>query len=162
MWRVRAEQVVLAQGAIEKPLVFDGNDRPGVMLAGAARTYLNRYGVKVGNRAVDVTAQDSAWFAAFDLAQAGISVPAIVDIRRDVSDHLVGRAQACGIEVLAGWTVSGTAGRHRVKTVRVNPVAKAGQVGPARRIDRSEEHTSELQSLMRISYAVFCLKKKKP
>src|SRR3546814_403985 len=135
MWRVRAEQVVLAQGAIEKPLVFDGNDRPGVMLAGAARTYLNRYGVKVGNRAVVVTAHDSAWFAAFDLAQAGISVPAIVDIRRDVSDHLVGRAQACGIEVLAGWTVSGTAGRHRVKTVRVNPVAKAGQVGPARRID---------------------------
>src|SRR3546814_10293738 len=72
MWRVRAEQVVLAQGAIEKPLVFDGNDRPGVMLAGAARTYLNRYGVKVGNRAVVVTAHDSAWFAAFDLAQAGI------------------------------------------------------------------------------------------
>ena len=53
LWRVRARQVVLAQGAIEKPLVFDGNDRPGVMLAGAAQTYLNRYGVRTGDRAVD-------------------------------------------------------------------------------------------------------------
>src|SRR3546814_5653515 len=110
-----SDLVVLAQGAIEKPLVFYGNDRPGVMLAGAARTYLNRFGVKVGNRAVVVIAHDSAWFAAFVLAQAGISVPAIVDIRRDVSVHLVGRAQACGIEVLAGWKVSGHAGCHSVK-----------------------------------------------
>ena len=69
MWKVRAKQVVLAQGAIEKPLVFDGNDRPGVMLASAARTYLNRYGVKVGNNPVVVTSHDSAWLAAFDLAR---------------------------------------------------------------------------------------------
>ncbi|KAJ36906.1 hypothetical protein BW45_15455, partial [Agrobacterium tumefaciens] len=61
LWRVRARQVVLAQGALEKPLVFHGNDRPGVMLAGSAQTYLNRYGVKVGNRPVVVTSHDSAW-----------------------------------------------------------------------------------------------------
>ena len=48
LWHVRADRVVLATGAIERPLVFPGNDRPGVMLAGAARTYLHRYGVKVG------------------------------------------------------------------------------------------------------------------
>ena len=60
MWQVRAGQVVLAQGALEKPLVFDGNDRPGVMLAGAAQTYLNRYGVKVGDNAAVVTSHDSA------------------------------------------------------------------------------------------------------
>ncbi|MEP9370711.1 sarcosine oxidase subunit alpha [Mesorhizobium sp. KR1-2] len=135
MWRLRAKQVVLAQGSIEKPLVFDGNDRPGVMLAGAARTYLNRYGVKVGNSAVVVTSHDSAWFAAFDLAQAGVRVPAIVDIRHTVSDELVRRARALNIEVLAGWTVSGTAGRHRVSSVRVNPVSRGGQVGPARTIN---------------------------
>ena len=69
LWKVRANQVVLAQGALEKPLVFDGNDRPGVMLAGAAQTYLNRYGVKVGDRPAIVTAHDSAWHAAFDLAR---------------------------------------------------------------------------------------------
>ena len=48
LWQVRAATVVLATGAIERPLVFPGNDRPGIMLAGAAHTYLNRYGVHVG------------------------------------------------------------------------------------------------------------------
>ena len=81
LWKVRAGQVVLAQGALEKPLVFDGNDRPGVMLAGAAQTYLNRYGVKVGDRPAIVTAHDSAWHAAFDLAEAGARPAAIVDVR---------------------------------------------------------------------------------
>ncbi len=52
LWQVRAREVVLAAGAIERPLVFPGNDRPGVMLADAARTYLDRYGVKCGSRAV--------------------------------------------------------------------------------------------------------------
>ncbi|NNU58892.1 sarcosine oxidase subunit alpha [Ochrobactrum soli] len=133
MWRVRAKQVVLAQGSIEKPLVFAGNDRPGVMLAGAARTYLNRYGVKVGEKAVVVTSHDSAWLAAFDLAVAGVKVPAIIDVRDQVADSLVNRAKMLGIETLTGWTVSDTAGRHRVSSVRVNPV-KNGSVGAARTI----------------------------
>ena len=134
LWRVRAKQVVLAQGAIEKPLVFDGNDRPGVMLAGSARTYLNRYGVKVGNRPVIVTSHDSAWFAAFDLARAGAKVAAIVDTRNKVSDSLVSRAKALGIETLCGWTVSGTKGRLRVSSVRVNPLGAGVSVGAARAI----------------------------
>ncbi len=134
MWRVRAEQVVLAQGAIEKPLVFHGNDRPGVMLAGAARTFLNRYGVKAGNRAVVVTSHDSAWLAAFDLAEAGVKVAAIVDVRPMIPDHLARRAAALGIEVLAGWTATGTAGRLRVSSVRVNPVSADGKVGSPRTV----------------------------
>ena len=85
MWRVRAGQVVLAQGALERPLVFDGNDRPGVMLAGAAQTYLNRYGVKVGDRVVVATSHDSAWTTAFDLADAGATVAAIVDTRSSIA-----------------------------------------------------------------------------
>jgi sarcosine oxidase subunit alpha len=133
MWRVRAKQVVLAQGAIEKPLVFAGNDRPGVMLASAARTYLNRYGVKVGNQAVVVTSHDSAWLAAFDLAVAGVKVPAIIDVRSSVADSLINRAKMLGIETLTGWTVTDTGGRHRVSSVRANPVSN-GSVGAARTI----------------------------
>jgi len=132
MWKVRARQVVLAQGAIEKPLVFAGNDRPGVMLAGAARSYLNRYGVKVGHRPVVVTSHDSAWLAAFDLAQAGAKVGAIVDTRPEIGRHLKERAAALGIEVLAGWTVTGTSGRLRVSSVRTHPVSRSGVVGRAR------------------------------
>jgi sarcosine oxidase subunit alpha len=134
MWRVRARQVVLAQGAIERPLVFDGNDRPGVMLSGSARTFLNRYGVKAGNRAAVVTAHDSAWLAAFDLAEAGVKVAAIVDVRSNASDHLLKRAKALDIEVLSGWTVTGTGGRLRISSIRANPVSGSGKVGPARKI----------------------------
>ncbi|WP_061935739.1 sarcosine oxidase subunit alpha [Aureimonas sp. AU22] len=126
MWKVRAKQVVLAQGSIERPLVFDGNDRPGVMLAGAARTYLNRYGAKVGNNVVVVTGHDSAWLAAFDLARAGVKVEAIADLRSDVDPSLVSEAGSLGIEVLAGWTVTGTKGRLRVSSVRVLPVGGDG------------------------------------
>ena len=122
MWKVRAKQVVLAQGAIEKPLVFDGNDRPGVMLASAARTYLNRYGVKVGNSPVVVTSHDSAWLAAFDLARAGAKVAAIIDIRPTIQAELTARAAALGIEVFAGWTVTGTRGRLRIASVRAKPI----------------------------------------
>jgi len=133
MWKVRANQVVLAQGALEKPLVFDGNDRPGVMLAGAAQTYLNRYGVKVGDRPAIVTAHDSAWFAAFDLAEAGAKPVAIVDVRPTVDATLADRARSLGIETLLGRTVTGTSGRLRVKSLRVNSVEN-GKAGAAREI----------------------------
>mgnify|MGYP000952186686 CR=1 FL=1 len=106
MWKVRAREVVLAQGALEKPLVFDGNDRPGVMLAGAAQTYLHRYGVKVGNRPAIVTAHDSAWHTAFDLAEAGAKPAVIVDVRASVDPALTDRARALGIETLTGRTVT--------------------------------------------------------
>jgi sarcosine oxidase subunit alpha len=133
MWKVRAGQVVLAQGALEKPLVFDGNDRPGVMLAGAAQTYLHRYGVKVGDRPAVVTAHDSAWHAAFDLAEAGAKPAAIVDIRPTVDAVLADRARSLGVETLLGHTVSGTSGRLRVKSLRVNRVEN-GKAGAAREI----------------------------
>ncbi len=128
MWRVRARQVVLAQGALEKPLVFHGNDRPGVMLAGAAQTWLNRYGVKAGNAPVVVTSHDSAWYAAFDLHGAGARVQAIVDTRATVREDLVNEARALGIPVRLSHTVTATSGRLRVSSIRVNPV-NGGTVG---------------------------------
>lgn len=130
LWRVRARWVVLAQGAIEKPLVFNGNDRPGVMLAGAAQTYLNRYGVRVGDRPVVLTSHDSAWYAAFDLQGAGARVQAIVDTRPSVREDLLHEARALGIPVKLGHTATATSGRLRVKSLRVNPV-QGGQVGAA-------------------------------
>ncbi|BCH35740.1 sarcosine oxidase subunit alpha [Mesorhizobium sp. L-8-10] len=131
LWRVRAGRVVLAQGALEKPLVFDGNDRPGVMLAGSAQTYLNRFGVRVGNRAVVATCHDSAWYGAFDLADAGTKIEAIVDTRANPRSDLVAEARSRNIEVLSGHTVTGTEGRLRVKSVRANPV-QGDRVGSAR------------------------------
>jgi sarcosine oxidase, subunit alpha len=81
LWQVRAKRLVLATGAHERPLIFANNDRPGVMLAGAARTYVSRYGVAPGTRAVIFTNNDSTQPLAADLKRAGIIVEAIVDVR---------------------------------------------------------------------------------
>ncbi|QFR26075.1 hypothetical protein FZX15_12800 [Brucella suis bv. 1] len=81
--------------------------------------------MKVGHKAVIVTSHDSAWLAAFDLAVAGVKVPAIIDVREHVAGSLVNRAKMLGIETLTGWTVTDTGGRHRVSSVRANPVQGA-------------------------------------
>jgi sarcosine oxidase subunit alpha len=119
LWHVRAGRVILATGAIERPLVFPGNDRPGIMLAGAARTYLQRYGVKVGSRAVIVTSDDSAYRAAADMHAAGVSVAAVVDQRAEPDGAAVDAVRALDIPVHAGMTIGGTAGRLRVESVRL-------------------------------------------
>jgi len=117
IWKVRAKQVVVAAGAIEQPLVFADNDRPGVMLAAAARTYVHRYAVRPGTRAVVVTNNTSAYAAAADLARAGIAVAAIVDTRAAPA------AAAGGIEVLAGHAIVGVKGVKQVRAVVVAPRA---------------------------------------
>ncbi|AQZ65734.1 Sarcosine oxidase alpha subunit [[Actinomadura] parvosata subsp. kistnae] len=81
LWHIRAREVVLATGAHERSLAFPGNDRPGVMLASAARTYANRYGVAPWRRAVVFACADSGYEAARDLAAAGVEIAAIVDPR---------------------------------------------------------------------------------
>ena len=81
LWKVRAKRVVLATGAIERPLVFPDNDRPGVMLASAARSFLNRYGARPGERALIFTADDTGYGVALDLHRAGTEVAMVADLR---------------------------------------------------------------------------------
>ena len=114
LWRIRARHVVLAQGAFERPLVFCNNDRPGVMLASAVSTWINRYAVLPGRRAVVFTNNDSAYRAALDLTEAGAEIAAIVDSRRGGAGELGRRALDLGIPVLQGHVVSDVAGRQRV------------------------------------------------
>ena len=117
-WLVRAREVVLATGAIERPLVFPGNDRPGIMLASAARTFLNRYGVRPGSRVVLVTATDEAYAVALELQQSGVFVAVIADVRPGDSGA-ASRAREARIPVLAGATVLGTNGRRRVSSIHL-------------------------------------------
>ena len=134
LWKVRARQVVLATGAIERPLIFAENDRPGIMLAGAVRTYLNRYGVRAGSRAVIVTNNDSAYRTALDLRAQGVCIAAIVDLRPEPTGALALRAAAEGLEILAGYSILGTEGRKRVRRVWVAPIsADGGTVNTAER-----------------------------
>jgi sarcosine oxidase subunit alpha len=117
LWQVRAAAVVIAAGAIERPLVFPGNDRPGILLAGAGQTYLNRYGVRVGSRAVIVTAADGAYQTALDLHAAGVTIAAIADVRPTATGALPEAARRAGIEVIPASTVLGTDGNLRVSRI---------------------------------------------
>ena len=119
LWQVRAKKVVLATGSIERHMVFANNDRPGIMLASAARTFLNHHGVAVGRHVGVYTAHDSAYEAAFDLKRAGVSIAAIVDSRADPSEALLAEARALGISVLSGHAVTDTGGRLRVSSMTV-------------------------------------------
>ncbi len=127
LWKVRAKQVVLATGAIERPLVFADNDRPGVMLADACRTYVNRYAVKPGRKAVLFTNNDGAYRAALDMAAADIGIAAIIDARADPEGPATERAEAAGLPVLSGHAVIGTAGDKRLRQVRVARLSDDGQ-----------------------------------
>ena len=90
LWQMRAREVVLATGAIERPLVFPDNDRPAVMLADSARRYCRQYGARVGDRVVVATAHDSAYRAALDLKKAGVSVALVADLRPAANGPLSG------------------------------------------------------------------------
>jgi sarcosine oxidase subunit alpha len=117
LWQVRAREVIFATGAIERPLVFPGNDRPGVLLASAAQSYLNRYGVRVGDRVALVTAHDAAYQTALELHQAGAQIAAIADVRAAASGELPQAARAAGLPVHEGMTVLNTSGRQRVREI---------------------------------------------
>ena len=138
LWQVRAKEVVLATGALERPLVFPDNDRPGIMMAEAARIYANRFGVKPGDKAVVFTACDSAYRAALDLKAAGVAIAAIADLRAAPRGLWVDRARAAGIDVRAATVVTGTSGRLRVDSVSLARLDVYG------RIDSSETIACDL------------------
>ncbi len=121
LWQVRAKRVVIATGAIERQMVFADNDRPGVMLASAARTYLNHYGVAVGKNVGVYTANDSAYAAAIDLKKAGVDIAAIVDLRDNPSGPLIDAARSLGIELNLGRAVVKARGKLRVSAMVVQP-----------------------------------------
>ncbi|MFI2761873.1 sarcosine oxidase subunit alpha family protein [Streptomyces echinatus] len=133
LWHIRARQVILATGAHERPLVFAGNDRPGVMLAGAVRTYLNRYAVAPGSRAVVGTNNDSAYDTVADLHAAGIDIAAVVDARPGLSPRAAEVAAVTGVPVRTGSAVVGTEGEGRLSGVTVQALDADGRLTGAPR-----------------------------
>ena len=119
LWRIRAGEVILAQGAIERPLVFDGNDVPGVMLSSAAKVFANRYGVAVGRSVALMASHDSGWHDVFALARTGVGIAAIIDVRETVDAGLLVKAANLGIAVKLGHSVIGVKGRHGVSGIEV-------------------------------------------
>ena len=128
VWHVRAERVILATGTHERPIAFADNDRPGIMLSGAARMYADRFGVAPGRRAVLFTTNHAGYDAAFTLADSGIEIASIVDA--GPGGRAADAARKRGIEVRTRSAVTGTEGDPRVRAVHV-----AGPGGAARTIE---------------------------
>ncbi|MEX0959386.1 MAG: sarcosine oxidase subunit alpha family protein [Burkholderiales bacterium] len=126
LWKVRAKRVILATGAHERPIVFPGNDRPGVMLASAARAYLNRYGIAIGRKVVVFTNNDSAYAAAQDLHGRGIGVE-VVDARPASGGGAAHQALAAGIAVRFASAIVDVKGAKRVRAVKVAGLAGDGR-----------------------------------
>jgi sarcosine oxidase subunit alpha len=120
LWRVRAQQVVLATGAQERPMVFGNNDLPSIMLSSALADYAQLYGVLVGKQIALLTNNDTAYADALTLRAAGAQVT-VVDVRagHSVAGGLAQKAHAAGIEVLRGYVPVQASGSAIVSSVTV-------------------------------------------
>jgi heterotetrameric sarcosine oxidase alpha subunit len=136
-WTIRARKVVLATGAFERPLVFPGNDRPGVMLASAAERYAREFGIVAGDKAVLFVNNDGAYAAAAALREAGGTIAAIVDMRAEISAEARAIASEAGCEHLTGHAVVGTEGGKALSGVKVQrfDVATRQLSGEPRHLD---------------------------
>ncbi|HUE25310.1 MAG TPA: 2Fe-2S iron-sulfur cluster-binding protein, partial [Solirubrobacteraceae bacterium] len=126
--QIRARQHVYATGAIEQPLVFGGNDLPGVMLSSGARRLTALYGVAPGTRAVVVTTSDRGIDAAAALAAVGLEIALVADLR---DQRAKAAEQLPGIEVLQGWTVTAARGRRAVEGAVLAPQGRGDAVAAA-------------------------------
>jgi methylglutamate dehydrogenase subunit C len=123
---IRATHVILATGASERPIVFPGNDRPGIMLADALVQYAQKYAAAPQGAVALFTNNDTAYAAALDLSRLGVTVSAIVDVRNDISDFAKFLAGRCGAELIAGQAIVGTEGGKALKSISIRPFDAAG------------------------------------
>jgi sarcosine oxidase, subunit alpha len=126
VWHISAKQIILATGAIERPLVFPNNDRPGVFLAGAAHKYLHQFGALVGKNIVAFTNNDEAYAAVIALKRAGANIVALADVRTSLIGGLVASAKKEGVRVLPGHAITDVQGRHGVRGVTVAALGDGG------------------------------------
>jgi len=117
LWKVRAKKVILATGSIERTMVFDSNDKPGVMLSSAVRKYLNHYAVKCGNSVVIFANNDDAYETALSLHGKGVSVKAIVDIRDGSDGYLVNKCINFGLKIFWKHTVVNVGGHKKINKI---------------------------------------------
>jgi sarcosine oxidase subunit alpha len=126
-WTIRTGRVIVATGALERPIVFPGNDCPGVMLASAAHRFAVEYGVAVGAKLALFANNDSAYTALPALTAAGCEVATIIDVRSEISPAARAAANIAGAEVLLGHAVVGTEGGRALSGIKVqifDPVSR--------------------------------------
>ncbi|MAJ22303.1 MAG: sarcosine oxidase subunit alpha, partial [Candidatus Pelagibacter sp. TMED64] len=125
--KIRAKKVIIATGAIERPLIFNNNDRPGIMLSSAVKKYADYYGVISGRKTVFFTNNDSAYESAISLHNKGIGVKAIIDIRDKSKSKIIKDVENLGIKIYWSHTITDTHGYKRIKEISVMKLSKDSQ-----------------------------------
>ena len=117
--KIRAKKVIVATGSLERPLIFDNNDRPGIMLSSAIKKYADFYGVICGKKNIFFTNNDSAYESAISLSKKGIKVQAIIDIRKKTGSTIIKEAEDLGIKVYWSHTIVDTHGYKKLKQISI-------------------------------------------
>jgi sarcosine oxidase, subunit alpha len=133
--RIRAKKVILATGALERPLVFNNNDRPGIMLSSAVEKYAEFYGVACGVKNVFFTNNDSAYESVLCLHNKGIKVEAIIDIRDNSSSKIVKTVENLGIKIHWSHTIVDTKGYKKINSISVMKLSNDGISVTGNKID---------------------------
>ncbi len=136
LWKIRADKVIVATGALERPLVFNNNDRPGIMLSNSVKKYLDFYGVSCGLNNVIFTNNDSAYETAVSFKEKGLSVE-IIDIRKKSNSKIVKNAEKLGIKIYWNSTIVNTFGYRKINSVEIMNLSEDGSnvVGDKNRIN---------------------------
>ena len=125
--KIRAKKVITASGSLERPLIFDNNDRPGILLSSAIKRYADLFGVACGEKNIFLTNNDSAYESAISLIQKGIKVEAIVDNREEIESKLLYEVEKNNIKVFKGFTIVNTNGYKKINKVSLMKLSKDGQ-----------------------------------
>lgn len=129
LWRIRAKRVILATGAIERPLVFPANDTPGIMLASAVRYYLNKFGIVPGQRIVVATNNDDAYRTTFDLHASGVRNVVVIDTRTSIGEVLRREVMNRSITLHEGVAIRAVKGRRELKGIEIAKHLGGGRLG---------------------------------
>ena len=131
LWRVRAKRIVVAAGAIERPLAFANNDLPGVMLAGAVRDYIALWGVAPGREIVVFANNDDAYRTAIAAYQVGLKVAAVIDSRPEAGGELPDAVRGFGVPVHTGAVIAKAEGGKAVEAIKIGVKTPEGRIGGA-------------------------------
>ncbi len=125
--KIRAKKVIAATGSIERPMIFDNNDRPGILLSSAIKRYADFFGVISGEKNILFTNNDSAYETAISLIQKGINIEALIDNREKVDSKLLYEVEKNNIKIFKGYTVTDTFGYKRINKISIQQLSKDGQ-----------------------------------
>ncbi len=122
LWYIRAKEVIISSGSIERPLVFGNNDTPGVMLSSAAKEYLKVYGVLVGKKPLIFTNNDSGYETAIEFKKNGID-PVVLDTRKDPNSEIIKEAKDLNINIKSSYVVVAAKGYKKVKSADIAKIS---------------------------------------